>query len=48
MPAVVTFGQPDGTYGATCHPEIDRQLVQIQVVDADDKIIETVDVVKVP
>jgi hypothetical protein len=48
VPTVVTFGQPDGTYGAACHPEIDRQLVRIQVVDSDNVIIETVDVVKVP
>jgi hypothetical protein len=48
VPIPVTFGQPDGTYGATCHPEIDRQMVRVQVVDTNHRIIETVDVVKVP
>ncbi len=48
VPTLVTFGQPDGTYGATCHAEIDRQLVRIRVVDTNNRIIETVDVVKAP
>ncbi len=48
VPIAVTFGQPNGTYDTACHPEIDRQLVRIQVVDTDNQIIESVDVVKVP
>lgn len=48
VPIPVSFGQPDGTYGATCNPEIDRQMVQIRVVDPNNRIIESVDVVKVP
>lgn len=48
IPVNVTFAQPDGSFSGTCHSQIDRQLIRIQVVGPDNKIIETVDVVKVP
>jgi hypothetical protein len=48
VPSPVTFGQPNGTYNSTCHSAINRELITIRVVGPDNKIIETVDVVKVP
>jgi hypothetical protein len=48
VPLPVKFGQPNGTYDSTCHSAINRELITIQVVGPDNKIIESVDVVKVP
>lgn len=46
--APVRFAQANGTYDSTCVADIDRQLVTIQVVDTDGKIVEIVEVVVVP
>lgn len=48
IPVSVLFAQPDGSFAATCYPQLDRQLIRIQVRGADSRIIESVDVVKAP
>jgi Tfp pilus assembly protein PilV len=48
IPTAVLFAQPDGSFGATCYAQLDRQLIRIQVRNLDSQIIESVDVVKAP
>jgi prepilin-type N-terminal cleavage/methylation domain-containing protein len=48
VPDLVEFAGASGAYGATCLETEDRQRITIQVRAPDYKIIETVEVVKVP
>jgi hypothetical protein len=48
VPVDVTYPDNSGSYGAPCNPDENRQKVVIQVQSPDNKIIETVEVVKVP
>ncbi len=48
VPVDVTYPDNSGSYGAPCNSSENRQKIVIQVKSPDNKIIETVEVVKVP
>jgi len=48
IPKVVEFASESGAYGSTCLETEDRQRVTIEVRAPDYRIIETVEVVKIP
>lgn len=48
VPKIVEFAGASGAYGATCLETEDRQRVTIEVRAPDYRIIETVEVVKIP
>lgn len=48
VPVDVTYPDNSGAYGSPCNADENRQKVVIEVQSPDNKIIETVEVVKVP
>ena len=48
VPVDVEYPDPSGAYGFPCDPDENRQKIVLQVKSPDNRIIETVEVVKVP